>query len=274
MFMIAKVVILVSCMVTSVRTMLLSDNVPRLQQVSKKRGIAYNAACLVDALVNKKADMVSWTYNWDSKANNEMLLDLEYVPMLWGKKDFSGWRTAVEKALSGGSSHILGFNEPDLMSQANMSYSDAAKYYKEFITPYAARAQLISPAVSSSTIKGLGLDWFECFIRDCKDCSISGLAVHWYGNSVDELKSFVSDVISTASAHGISEIWLTEFALISDTNGVSDETKTAKFLNEVLPWLDSQPEITRYAYFYCANGYLVTNDAENLIGEIYISSSS
>ena len=40
----------------------------------------------------------------------------EYIPMIWGEKDFDSSRLANLKAL-GKSSHLLGFNEPNFGSQ-------------------------------------------------------------------------------------------------------------------------------------------------------------
>ncbi|KAL1963804.1 hypothetical protein VTN77DRAFT_7870 [Rasamsonia byssochlamydoides] len=59
---------------------------------------------------------VSWAYNWDLSANGD-------VP-------------AVDAAISAGSRFILGFNEPDDPQQANMSPSDAATEYQQYVRLY------------------------------------------------------------------------------------------------------------------------------------------
>jgi hypothetical protein len=238
---------------------------------SSKRGAAYNDISTVSTLSN--SGVISWAYNWAGSLSGTMPSNVEFIPMLWGARDFGGWITTIETILSSGGSYILGFNEPDMSSQANMSPSDAAGYYKQYITPYAGKAKLISPAVTSSTDSGLGLSWFESFIGDCSDCSISGLAVHWYGNTADEFKSFVTQAVDTASAHSLSEVWITEFALSADASGTSDLATTTAFLNEVIPWLDSQSGVTRYSYFMCAEDYLLTSSALNEAGQAYTSSS-
>ncbi|PWY86708.1 hypothetical protein BO70DRAFT_360463 [Aspergillus heteromorphus CBS 117.55] len=241
---------------------------------SNKRGAAYNDASLVSTLTDNSASTVSWSYNWGSSVDGTMPSDMEFVPMLWGSSFFSGWTEAVETALSSGSSYILGFNEPDMSSGADMSASTAAQYYEEYITPYSGSAKLISPAVTSSSSSGEGLDWLKSFMDDCQSCNISGLAVHWYGDSVDDLKTFVSEAISTAAEYDISEVWLTEFGLNADESGVSDASTTVDFLDEALTWLDSQSEVARYAFFYCANDYMLTDGAVNSVGDAYMSSSS
>ncbi|KAJ5369829.1 uncharacterized protein N7496_005921 [Penicillium cataractarum] len=241
----------------------------RNSTLTSKRGAAYNDISTVSPL--SSAGTVSWAYNWAMSLSGSLPSNVDYVPMLWGAKDFGGWVTAIETALSSGSNYILGFNEPDMTSQADMSASQAASYYKTYITPYSGKAKLISPAVTSSTTSGLGLSWFKEFMSDCSSCGISGLAVHWYGNTADEFKSFVTQAASTASSYGLSELWVTEFALNSDAGGVADAATTASFLETVIPWLDANTNVTRYSYFMCADNYLLTNNALNQAGQAYTS---
>nr|UIC79394.1 glycoside hydrolase superfamily protein [Penicillium expansum] len=236
---------------------------------SGKRGAAYNDITTVSALTS--GGTVSWAYNWAGSLSDSLPSDIEFVPMLWGTNFFGAWVTAIETALSSGSSYILGFNEPDMTSQANMSPADAASYYQTYITPYSGQAKLISPAVTSSTETGLGLDWFESFIGSCSSCGISGLAVHWYGDNADDFKTFVTKAVNTAAQYSLSEVWITEFALNADVNGSADPATTAAFLDEVLPWLDAQTGVTRYSYFMCAENYLLSGSTLNAAGQAYVS---
>ncbi|OQD68604.1 hypothetical protein PENDEC_c033G05592 [Penicillium decumbens] len=237
---------------------------------SGKRGAAYNDPNSVSPLANTGA--LSWAYNWDMHLSDSLPSGVEFIPMLWGSKDFGGWVTAIETALSSGSNYIMGFNEPDNPGQANMSPSDAASFYNQYITPYSGQAKLISPAVTSSSNDGQGLSWFTEFMGGCSSCGITGLAVHWYGDTADDFQSFVQKAMNTAQQYGLSEIWITEFALNADVNGVGDPATTAEFLNSVLPWLDSQPMVSRYSYFMCAENYLLSGSALNAAGQAYTSS--
>ncbi|CAI7665977.1 unnamed protein product [Penicillium discolor] len=238
---------------------------------SGKRGAAYNDVTTVSALTS--GGTISWAYNWAGSLSGSLPSNIEFVPMLWGPKMFGGWVTAIETALSSGSTYILGFNEPDMASQANMSPTDAASYYQTYITPWSGQAKLISPAVTSSTETGVGLDWFESFIGSCSSCGISGLAVHWYGDTADDFKTFVTNAVATASKHSLSEVWITEFALTADINGSTDTATTAAFLDEVLPWLDAQTGVARYSYFMCAENYLLSGSSLNQAGEAYVSAN-
>ncbi|KAJ5884512.1 Glycoside hydrolase superfamily [Penicillium tannophilum] len=241
------------------------------KRTSTKRGAAYNDVSTVTTLA--ESGTISWAYNWVFTTDTGLPSGVEYVPMLWGTSFFSGWLSAIETILSSGSDYIMGFNEPDMASQADMTPSVAAGYYMQYITPFSGSAKLISPAVTSSSSDGQGLSWFEEFMTDCSSCNITGLAVHWYGDSVDDLKTFVTDAITTASNYGLEEVWVTEFALNADISGVVDQSTTAEFVTEAITWLDAQSGVTRYSYFMCADNYLLTDGALNSVGSAYTSTS-
>ncbi|KAJ5635720.1 uncharacterized protein N7484_009033 [Penicillium longicatenatum] len=241
------------------------------KRTTTKRGAAYNDVSTVSLL--SESNTISWAYDWVFSLDTGLPSGVEYVPMLWGAKFFGGWLTGIETILSSGSDYIMGFNEPDMASQADMTPSEAAGYYMQYITPFSGSAKLISPAVTSSSSDGEGLSWFEEFMTDCSSCNITGLAVHWYGDSIDDFKTFVEDAISTASSYSLEEVWVTEFALSSDISGVADQSTTAEFVTEAVTWMDSQSSVTRYAYFMCAENYLLTSGSLNSVGSAYTSTS-
>ncbi|KAJ7468834.1 glycosyl hydrolase catalytic core-domain-containing protein [Mycena galericulata] len=79
--------------------------------------------------------------------------------------------------------HLLGFNEPDIASQANMSPSDAADLWMENIQPWAAKGtKLISPAVAWN------LNWTQNFLTELE--SRDGHVVHWHGDLMLSFGSF------------------------------------------------------------------------------------
>lgn len=248
-------------------TSALAAPVQNQKRSTSKRGAAYNDISTVSAMTS--SGNVAWAYNWGMSLYGSMPTGVDFVPMLWGAKDFGGWVAAIETALSSGSEYILGFNEPDTASQADMSASDAASYYQNYITPYSGQAKLITPAVTSSTTDGQGLSWMNSFLSACSSCQITGLAVHWYGNSIDEFQTFVQQAIDTASTYSLSEVWITEFALAADVNGIADEATTSSFVSEAIAYLDGEAAVTRYSYFMSADNYLLSNGALNSVGETY-----
>lgn len=229
---------------------------------SSKRGAAYNDASVVEILTN--TGTVSWAYDWNYASDGTLPEGIEYVPMLWGAKMFGGWDSAVQSALAAGSTHILGFNEPDEPSQANMPVDQAVGYFRQYITPYGDRATLVSPAVTNGPAP-MGLSYLDSFLASCSNCNVSAMAVHWYGNSADEFKSFVGDAVQLAQQHNLPEVWITEFSLNDDSTSA-----TTAFLQEVIPWLDAQPVVGRYAYFMCGDGHLLSGNVLSDIGHVYV----
>jgi len=217
---------------------------------------------------------MTWAYNWAAAPGGTLASGLEYVPMLWGLDSVSGWSSAAGSALSSGSSHLLSFNEPDLPSQSNISPSDAATAHIANMNPFAGKAQIGSPAVTNGAGSSppMGTTWLSQFFTACGgQCSVDFVPFHWY-NDASQTADFMShaqDVISTAQANGVSEVWITEFG------ATGTDAEVEAFLQTVLPWLDSQPMITRYAYFMCgtAAGQLVSGTSRSDIGEVYASAS-
>ncbi|KAL5334229.1 hypothetical protein BJX70DRAFT_23102 [Aspergillus crustosus] len=237
------------------------------RQSTSKRGAAYNDATLVSSLSS-----VSWAYDWNMYTMGTLPTNVEFVPMLWGAKMFTGWFAAVQTLLNSGSTYILGFNEPDMASQASMSSAEAVNYYKEYITPLSGKAKLVSPAVTNGVGSDVGLDWARNFLTSCTDCGVTALAVHWYGDSADDFKTFVGQATDLAEEFNLEGgTWVTEFALNSDLSGTGGTSTSSDFLSEVLPWLDEQTGVTRYAYFMCADGYLLSGSELSISGKAYSS---
>ena len=236
---------------------------------SSKRGAAYNDASTVETLSSNGA--ISWAYDWNMIASGSLPSGVEFVPMLWGRKMFGDWFTTIQTVLSSasGSSYILGFNEPDASSQAAMTPSEAASSYSTYITPYRGKAKLVTPAVTNGGGDNEGLGWMRQFLDACTDCGMSVLAVHWYGASADEFKTFVQEAQELASKYNLEETWVTEFALSSAMTAGSGTQESTDFLNEVIPWLDSQSGIGRYAYYMCADGFLLEGSDLSASGKAY-----
>ncbi|KAL4810874.1 hypothetical protein BDV18DRAFT_128157 [Aspergillus unguis] len=241
------------------------------RQTTSKRGAAYNDASTVESLAS--SGTVSWAYDWNMYTMGDLPSSVEFVPMLWGSKMFTGWFAAIQTLLNSGNQYILGFNEPDMSSQASMTASDAAKYYKEYITTFSGQSKLISPSVTNGNGADEGLNWMKSFLDECSDCGLTGMAVHWYGETADDFKTFVGQATDLAAQYNLEETWVTEFALSSDISGTGSSTSSADFLDEVLPWLDQQTSVTRYAYYMCSDGHLLEGGGLSASGKAYTTSS-
>ncbi|KAF2651597.1 glycoside hydrolase family 128 protein [Lophiostoma macrostomum CBS 122681] len=240
---------------------------------SGKRGLAYNNGALTDYFGGSK---VTWTYNWVS-ASNGASSGLEFVPMLHSTDAaFTGvWAADVKTAVKAGSTHVLSFNEPDQCGGGGTCITDpgaAASAHKQYMSPIADTypsvkigAPAVTNGVTSSTGSSMGLPYLKSFLTACDDCRIDFVAAHWYDSAenVSYFKQHLQDVHTQTG----KPVWVTEFA----PQG-SDAQKQA-FLQEVLPWMDGQDWIERYAYQWVAPGVLINDAGTGLsaLGSVYQS---
>lgn len=236
-----------------------------------KRGIAYNSADLVNALI-KQGVSASWAYNWDS-TDNGLSSSLEFVPMLWSDRQdhASRWASNVEKMLDNGSTHILSFNEPDHAEQANMSPQAAVAAHIKYLGPYADRAKIGSPAVTNSGNDGQGVKWLRPFMKACdadSDCHVDFCVAHWYAdhNVEGSLKAHLEEVRDIC---GDRPVWLTEFAPEGGSEG-----DYVKWIQREVASLDELDWVERYAYFMVGEpGRLTNGQSLNAQGAAYFQTS-
>jgi hypothetical protein len=227
-----------------------------------KRGLSYNNANWANYF--KGYPQVTWGYNWGWPSNG-LDASFEFVPMLWGlpTADDPSWTAAATAA-----KNVLGYNEPDLNSQANIIPSDGAAGYRRFFQPLAGKVQLGGPAVTNAgngVLPYMGLGWLDSFLADCIGCQIDFMPIHWYDNAT--AASFQAYVTEAHSRSGGKPIWVTEFML------QDSEAGQIAFLKEVMPWMDAQPWIQKYSYFGAFEDFLINGAGTGLsnIGTVYAS---
>ncbi|TGZ85672.1 glycoside hydrolase [Ascodesmis nigricans] len=240
-----------------------------------KRGIAYEDPAQARAF---DSPAIGWSYNWNARPPPSIsvqgvgisLTSLgSFVPMCWGERSFATWHQDAEWAIRNGATSFLGFNEPDHAEQAHLSPAKAAEYWMKYLQPYAGRVRLGSPATTNSNQPGQGIVWMKEFLSICAKlgCTMDFLAVHWYNTdpvgSAERFKEYVAEISHLA---GGKSVWITEFGVW----GASDAVQ-AEWLEEVMPWLDSNPTVERYAYFAAINNHLVNNGQLTLTGLVYNS---
>jgi hypothetical protein len=155
----------------------------------------------------------------------------------------------------------MGFNEPDHAQQANLDYNTAATAYKQYITDnFSGKVKLVSPSVTNGG-SPMGLAYLSNFMGACSDCGIQAINLHWYDSSsnIDYFKSYIQGAYEQFNM----PIWLTEF-------GTTDGNDQA-FLEQVLPWLESQTYVEKYAYFMAENGKLLSGTQLSSAGQTYAS---
>lgn len=95
----------------------------------------------------------SWYYNWSTDAFNTSLDEgVQHIPMMWGSGDDN---KEAMKNLNTTSNYILGFNEPDIRSQANMEFFEASSVWNDYIKPLNMRNVSPAPAAPGEILYGL-----------------------------------------------------------------------------------------------------------------------
>jgi hypothetical protein len=222
---------------------------PRPAMRTGKRGVAwFNSKSCSDLKLMKG---VSWIYNWATLPDASIVpcmreLGIEFIPMQWG-----GGVGDLNLTIWGGGGHFLGFNEPNFKSQSNVSPQEAAKEWPA-ITAIANERKL---RIGSPSAAACGpnpetecygkvwtpVPWFDDFFAACTNCKIDFLTTHIYTCDINELKTFIGSLKKYNKP-----IWLTEFACPASGQSIDVELNFAK---EALAYLDSEPQIERYAWF-------------------------
>ncbi|RDW82447.1 hypothetical protein BP6252_03559 [Coleophoma cylindrospora] len=233
----------------------------------RKRGLPYNDATLTNSFGGPNSQ-ISWGYNWGQTPGAGFPAKYEYVPLLWSNASdlTSTWFANVNAAIAAGTTHILAFNEPDYSGQANMSPLAAAQAYMKWMQPFAGKVKLGAPVVTNGG-PPMGVEWLKEFMALCPACTIDFVPLHWYDGAFNY--AYFRYYIENFYAQIRKPIWITEF------NGYGDDATVISFLKKVMPWLDSLSYVERYAWFWCADGNLLSTGT-NLsdYGVVYMNYTS
>ena len=135
------------------------------------------------------------------------------------------------------------------------------------MNPLEGKALLGSPCITNNP-SPKGITYLTNFLEECDGgCDIDFLCTHWYGAPGNEVWNFhkqVNVTIALAQKYGIDEEYVTKFGLTSATV----DQKVA-FVEEVLPWLDPNPNVGGYAYFMDSDGNLLEGSELNALGTAY-----
>ena len=220
---------------------------------SCKRGIAYGYHSQADLAAIQES--VSWWYNWadrpdeDLRAGAYRAAGVEYVPMVWGGTFDAD---TVIANIPADTEWLLGFNEPNFGSQADISASAAAALWPEVERV----ADTLGLSIASPAVNFCGgdcqdtnpFDYLDDFFAACEDCRVDAVAFHLYVgcNQTGENKAqWLINHIETYKTRFSQPLWLTEFAC-DDAASVADQVA---FLEDAVEYLESEPRIARYAWF-------------------------
>ncbi|WP_435176231.1 sigma-70 family RNA polymerase sigma factor [Actinacidiphila sp. bgisy145] len=217
---------------------------PAAPATSSRKGVGVWTFDGVDAALARSG--ASWYYTWSTA--HDGISGPGFVPMIWGAD--SATSTALAQAKAAGP-YLLGFNEPDMSGQSNMTVDQALALWPKLES---AGKVLGSPAVAyGADTAGGWLDRFMTGARQ-KGYRVDFITLHWYGgdfttpDAVAQLKSYLQAVHDRYH----KPIWLTEFALTDFSGGSArypSDQQQAAFLTAATTMLDGLPYLQRYAWF-------------------------
>ena len=231
-----------------------------------KRGVCQstNTANFGEKLVNLKAN---WYYTWGLDPSSTVE-GVEFVPMFWGASSVTEDNCNKINRLfeEGKISYVLGFNEPDLSAESNMSVNDALDYWAFLCEHLDSRIKLVSPAPSYPT-----RDWLEQFMAGVNERGLrcDYVAVHMYaGIGTENYQNVIREVYNKYG----KRVWITEFAPRDDnasTNGYNSysEARVLSQMNTLLPAYEEMPEVFRYSWFGCASESMIGLISSRFFGD-------
>ncbi|MDG4826059.1 sigma-70 family RNA polymerase sigma factor [Asanoa sp. WMMD1127] len=194
-----------------------------------------------------KAVGASWYYNWGADNDRMPASGVEFVPMIWGTANVTD--ATLAKAKREGDT-LLGFNEPDMAEQSNMTPGKALELWPRL---QATGMRLGSPSVAfGAADSGKWLDQFMAGAKQ-RGYRVDFITLHWYGGdfssaAVGHLKGYLQQVYAKYKL----PIWLTEFALIRfDGSGASypSDAQQAAFIEGATDMLQGLSYVERYSWF-------------------------
>ena len=228
-----------------------------------KRGVAYGYHSAADMQV--LAPGISWWYNWAPVPDNTgaasvyQNLGIDYVPMQWNGSLGSGpvTATALAALIPVGAQYLLGFNEPNFRSQANLTPTQAAALWP-VLEDVATRRnlRLVAPAVNycgdcvseNNTTYYTPVQYLDAFFAACPTCRVDYIAVHTYVCEEQYLRQKIAELKKYNKP-----IWLTEFACGDMPAAQITPAVQQKYQLDAVNYLEKEPAIFRYAWFSSRN---------------------
>jgi hypothetical protein len=215
-----------------------------------KRGVAYNHENALDLPALSQG--IGWWYNWGALPNADAEAafrggGIEYVPMIWtGPPNSTIDVAGLIANIPSEARFLLGFNEPNFGTQANLTPAQAAAAWPQLEQIADARGlQLVSPAVNycgGNCNETDPFKWLDAFFAACQGCRVDYVAFHWYACTRDALTT----MLARFEGYG-RPVWLTELACLdsADTSESAQET----YMKQAVPVLEADPKVFRYAWF-------------------------
>ena len=223
---------------------------------SAKRGVAYDLASSAD--MSALSPGVSWWYNWSPNPNSAVPSDyasqyaMDFYPMLWSG-NFNAANVVAFLKANPGIQYMLVLNEPNLMSQSNMTPQQAAKLWPQYEAIAAQTGvKIVGPAITWGTMTGYEdpVAWLDAFYaayraaNGNRDPQIDYIAFHWYDYGLEAQLDRLTKYNKP--------FWVTEFAnWHSQQDGAQIDTlaKQEAQMTSMVAICESRADVFRYAWF-------------------------
>ncbi|MEI8315947.1 MAG: glycosyl hydrolase [Verrucomicrobiota bacterium] len=191
-----------------------------------------------------------WFYSWWFETPVETPADVEFVPMLWGPgpRTTAAYRQLTAAQRDGRHQVLLGYNEPDVLEEANLSVEKALQGWPKLL---GTGLRLGSPGVAHPERQ-----WLENFMREAevRKYRVDFIAVHSYGG--DDVQAFLEG-LERIHKKFQRPLWITELGVADwDARKVSrgcyTPAEVQKFMAAAIPALEKLDYVERYAWFPAA----------------------
>ncbi|WP_329529496.1 glycosyl hydrolase [Streptomyces sp. NBC_01462] len=211
-----------------------------------RKGVSLNP---VDGASEALADSgVSWYFNWaSSNGSVTKPAGVEYVPMMWGPGSVTDEELGNARREG---TELLGFNEPDSGTQANMSPQQALDLWPRLES---TGLRLGAPAVSYGADTPGG--WLDQFMQGAaqRGLRVEFIPLHWYGgdfgpDAPNQLRGYIQRVHDRYHL----PIWLTEYGLTDFAQNpprYPSQQEESDFITSSTRMLDDLHYVERYAWF-------------------------
>ncbi|MBQ2541411.1 MAG: carbohydrate-binding protein [Paludibacteraceae bacterium] len=222
------------------------DKMPK----SAKRGVAFSFSQVEDLPL--LTDAISWDYNWGNDQNSlaATWMDeehVEYCPMCWSN-NYNADRIRAYVQAHPSTKYLLGYNEPNLKDQANMTPTQAAAKWGGIVElAKELNLKLVSPAMNYGTLAGYSdpIKWLDEFFAQpgVSIDDIDVISIHCYMASPQALKDYVARFYKYNKP-----IWMTEFCAWEEY-AIHSEEDQINYMCQVLNYMEQDPKVERYAWF-------------------------
>ena len=232
----------------------------------------YGSAGSLQAREN--AHNCDWAYNWGIEPDNNPfdvdVANYEFVPMIWSAST-SGVSGQINRILNLEDNfgvhvdYVLGFNEPELPTQSNMTVTQALNVWEIMTDQFSdTDIKLVSPAVSGQS--GIN-NWLTPFMDEVEDrnndsnpnndLQVDAIAYHFYTvafDGEDEADRLIGQIDDLWERYQ-RPIWITEFAgtsfsLNNPVHSIEERNNFNRdFLDALIPQFDARDYVERVSWW-------------------------